>query len=123
MFVTSYTKIYMALSQLAMLATASPLGKRQEPPLLSIFLQGSCQGTVSYVEMGAENSCQELDADAESYLLNANSVSFQLYTGGGCSQPVEQTTDGICLSPGVQVTGIQWHSGQQPFKRDRLEGW
>lgn len=115
MLAKSYAKIYMTLSQLAILAAAGPLEKRQQTATLSIFSQGGCQGTAdSFIQIDQQNSCVELGTSAGSYSLDANSqvATLQLFTGGGCGQAIQGITgSSTCISPGTQVTGVQWHLG------------
>lgn len=115
MFVKDYAGIYMALSQLAILAAAGPLEKRQQSATLSIFSQPGCQGTAdNSIHIDQQNSCVGFSASSGSLSLDANSqvATLQLFTGGDCGQVAQAITgSSICISPGFQVTGVQWHLG------------
>lgn len=111
MFAKSYATIYMALNLLAILAAAGPLEKRQQSATLSIFSQGGCQGTAdNSIQIFQQNSCVEFSPSAGSLSLDANSqvATLQLFTGGGCGQAAQAITgSSTCISPGIQVTGVQ----------------
>lgn len=118
MLTKSYAKIIMALSQLAMLAAAGPLEKRQQTATLSVFSQDGCQGDSSFsVQIDQQNSCVELtgNEDAQSYSFDASGATLSLFTGGGCGQMInsvsnEGSSGPICAASSTQVTGVQWHS-------------
>lgn len=115
MLAKSYAKVYMALSQLAIFAAAGPLEKRQQSATLSIFSQGGCQGTAdNFIQIDQQNSCVEFSTSAGSLSLDASSqvATLQLFTGGGCGQAAQAITgSSTCISPGFEVTGVQWHLG------------
>ncbi|KAL7918310.1 hypothetical protein ACQKWADRAFT_323918 [Trichoderma austrokoningii] len=116
MFAKYYALIYMALSQLAILAIAGPFEKRQQSATLSIFSNGDgCQGTAdSFIQIEQQNLCVEISTSAGSYSLDANSqvATLELFTGGGCAQSLQAITgSSTCVSLGEQVTGVQWHLG------------
>jgi hypothetical protein len=117
MFTKSYAAIYMVLSHLASLAVAGPLEKRQQSATLSFFSpDSSCQGaSENTLQMFEQNSCVTFSESATSYSFDANSqvATLQLFTGGGCGQAVQQVTGSpVCVSPGTDITGVQWHLGQ-----------
>lgn len=103
MLVKSYANVYMALSQLAFLAAAGPLEKRQQTATLSIFSQGGCQGTAdNFIQIDQQNSYVEFSTSAGSLSLDASSqvATLQLFTGGGCGHAAQAITgSSTCISP------------------------